>query len=63
MSGVGKTIDDFLAGQQDCRNGKEADPKRSENYQRGYGFEYGLGEMASHGYIRKPSEKINTIGA
>jgi len=43
-------ICDFIDGERDCKQGKDADPKRSENYQRGYGFQYGIEESKSEGY-------------
>ena len=39
---------DFIAGQLDCREGKPADPERSESYQQGYSAEYQLQEINSN---------------
>lgn len=36
------SIEDFIDGQRDAKRGAPADPDRSEDYQRGYGFEYQL---------------------
>jgi hypothetical protein len=40
---------DFIDGQEDCKKGKEADMKRSEDYLRGYSVQYGLEQMQSQG--------------
>lgn len=39
---------DFVDGQQDCRDGREADESRSPDYTRGYGAEYELEQIRSH---------------
>jgi hypothetical protein len=33
-------VPDFIDGQRDCKDGNQADPNRSESYQRGYAAEY-----------------------
>jgi hypothetical protein len=35
-------IPDFIDGQRDCKEGNQADSKRSESYHRGYAAEYQL---------------------
>ena len=38
------TIADFIDGERDCRDGKPADPSRSDRYKSGYGCRYELDE-------------------
>ena len=37
--------DDFLRGQQDCKDGLEHKPDQSEFYDRGYSYEYEIGAI------------------
>lgn len=43
-------ICEFMRGERDCKEHKEADVNGNESYQEGYGFQYGLMEMQSKGY-------------
>lgn len=59
---------DFTAGMLDCREGRQADPKRSESYQAGYAAEYQLTEInskeAERELYRKASQRtVNTQSA
>lgn len=49
-------IADFIDGERDCKKGLPADSKRSEDYQRGYGFRYEMEQIqgANHG-LKKAS--------
>lgn len=38
-------IDDFLQGQQDCQEGKQAKENASDAYNRGYGAEYEMQQI------------------
>jgi hypothetical protein len=42
-------ISDFADGQRDCKEGKEADMTRSDDYIRGYDVQYQLEQMQSQG--------------
>ena len=42
----------FVRGERDCREHKEADKNGSPDYQKGFNFQYGLDEMKSKGYIK-----------
>lgn len=44
---------DFVDGQADCREGKPADPDRSDAYQRGYSVQYELEQVMTHNSLRR----------
>lgn len=49
MSEQSQKLSDFIKGQQDYRDRKDADPKGSDEYKAGYNFEYFIGEQKSAG--------------
>ena len=44
-------ICEFIRGERDAKGGVPADVNGSENYQRGYGFQYAMAEMKSGGVL------------
>lgn len=43
------SLTDFIDGERDAKEGKPEDTSRSEDYHRGYGFQYGMDEVMSNG--------------
>ena len=43
------SLNDFIDGERDAKEGKPANESRSEDYQRGYGFQYQMDELKSAG--------------
>jgi len=41
-------MSDFLDGQRDCRDGVPHESSKSENYNRGYNYQYELEQRAEH---------------